>query len=104
MGQAAILDHQFRVAAYVVTWAIQLGYLAWLGLKWRAQKREAARLGSESRQSRRGSRRNRLKRDLEPGHKLSGSRSVPYPYSPSSKRPCTSANSTAQGRHEISVS
>ena len=32
MDQAAILDHQFVVAAYTVTWAIQLGYLAWLGL------------------------------------------------------------------------
>jgi len=41
MDQAAILDHQFTVAAYVITWAIQLGYLAWLGLKWRAQKRTA---------------------------------------------------------------
>ena len=41
MDQRAILDHQFTVAAYVVTWAIQLGYLAWLGLKWRAQKRVA---------------------------------------------------------------
>jgi hypothetical protein len=45
MDQAAILDHQFRVAAYVVTWAIQLGYVAWLTIKWRAQKREAERLG-----------------------------------------------------------
>lgn len=43
MDQRAILDHQFTVAAYVVTWAIQLGYLAWLGLKWRAQKRETPR-------------------------------------------------------------
>lgn len=39
MDQAAELDHQFRVAAYVVTWVIQLGYVSWLGLKWRAQKR-----------------------------------------------------------------
>jgi hypothetical protein len=45
MDQAALLDHQFRVAAYVVTWAVQLLYLARLGLKWRAQKREAARAG-----------------------------------------------------------
>lgn len=43
MDPAAILDHEFRVAAYVVTWVIQLGYLAWLGVKWRAQKRNAAR-------------------------------------------------------------
>jgi len=43
MNQSAVLDHQFTVAAYVLTWAIQLGYLAWLGLRWRAQKRSAAR-------------------------------------------------------------
>jgi hypothetical protein len=43
MDQRAILDHQFTVAAYAVTWAIQLGYLAWLGLRWRAQKRANAR-------------------------------------------------------------
>jgi hypothetical protein len=28
-------------AAYIVTWVIQLGYLAFLGLKWRAEKRKA---------------------------------------------------------------
>jgi len=43
MDQAAILDHQFVVAAYVITWTIQLGYLAWLCLKWRAEKRNAER-------------------------------------------------------------
>jgi hypothetical protein len=43
MDQAAILDHQFRVVAYAVTWCIQLGYLAWLAMKWRAQKREVGR-------------------------------------------------------------
>jgi hypothetical protein len=43
MTEKAILDHQFVVAAYAVTWAIQLGYLAWLAFKWRAQKRSAAR-------------------------------------------------------------
>jgi hypothetical protein len=47
MDQAAILDHEFRVAAYIVTWAVQLGYVAWLGMKWRAQKREAAQARSE---------------------------------------------------------
>jgi hypothetical protein len=41
MDQAAILDHEFLVAAYVVVWAIQLGYLAYLGYRWRAQKRRA---------------------------------------------------------------
>jgi hypothetical protein len=40
LDEKAILDHQFTVAAYVVTWVIQLGYLAFLGLKWRSQKRE----------------------------------------------------------------
>jgi len=49
MDQRAILDHQFVVAAYVITWAVQLGYLAWLGLKWRAQKRDTARLGRNPR-------------------------------------------------------
>ncbi|MGA2218960.1 MAG: hypothetical protein ABSG51_12780 [Terracidiphilus sp.] len=43
MDEKAILDHQFLVAAYTVTWVIQLGYLAYLGFKWRAQKRAAAR-------------------------------------------------------------
>jgi hypothetical protein len=43
MDQRAILDHQFTVTAYVVTWTIQLGYLAWLWLKSRAQKRAAQR-------------------------------------------------------------
>ena len=38
---AATLDHLFRQAAYVITWAIQLGYLAWLGLKWRSIKGDA---------------------------------------------------------------
>jgi hypothetical protein len=48
MSQAAILDHQFVIAAYSVTWALQLGYLAWLGLKWRAEKRNAERRGQRS--------------------------------------------------------
>ena len=39
MDQRNILDHQFVVAAYTVTWVIQLGYLAFLGLKWRRGKR-----------------------------------------------------------------
>jgi CcmD family protein len=43
MDTRAILDHQFVVAAYAVTWIIQLGYVVWLGMKWRAQKRNAAR-------------------------------------------------------------
>ncbi len=40
MDQRAILDHQFTVAAYVITWAFQLGYVVWLAFKWRAEKRE----------------------------------------------------------------
>jgi uncharacterized membrane protein len=43
---AALRDHLYRQAAYTITWAIQLGYLAWLGIKWRAQKHEAERPGS----------------------------------------------------------
>jgi hypothetical protein len=43
METRAVLDHQFVVAAYTITWVIQLGYAAWVGLKWRAQKRDAAR-------------------------------------------------------------
>jgi hypothetical protein len=49
MDQRAILDHQFVVAAYTITWVIQLGYVAWLGLKWRAQKRNAARAARKPR-------------------------------------------------------
>ena len=45
----ARLNHLFTVAAYSITWAIQLGYLALLGLKSRAQKEEAARAGSSRR-------------------------------------------------------
>jgi CcmD family protein len=43
MDERNILDHQFVMAAYTVTWVIQLGYLAFLGLKWRSEKRNAAR-------------------------------------------------------------
>jgi len=42
MSPAEILDHQFVTAAYTVTWVLQLGYLAWLGFKWRSEKRKAA--------------------------------------------------------------
>jgi threonine/homoserine/homoserine lactone efflux protein len=42
MEQAAQIDHQFVVAAYTIAWVLQLGYLAWLGIKWRAEKRNAA--------------------------------------------------------------
>ncbi|MGA2277815.1 MAG: hypothetical protein ABSG00_09430 [Terracidiphilus sp.] len=46
MDSRAILDHQFTVAAYAITWAIQLSYLAWLGVRWLAQRREARRMHS----------------------------------------------------------
>jgi hypothetical protein len=49
MDPAAALDRKFAGAAYIVTWVIQLGYLAWLGFKWQAQKRDAARLDSKPR-------------------------------------------------------
>ena len=34
----AIVDQAYLKAAYVIVWAIQIGYLAWLALKWRAQR------------------------------------------------------------------
>jgi hypothetical protein len=43
MDPRAILDHQFTVAAYTVTWVVQLSYLAFLGLRWRSQKRTIER-------------------------------------------------------------
>jgi hypothetical protein len=49
MQQGAVLDHQFLVAAYAVTWAIQLGYLAWVCMKWLGQKRDAERTNRQSR-------------------------------------------------------
>ena len=49
MDTAAIIDHHFTVAAYIVTWTLQLGYLAWLGLKWRAQKKDAQRFNRPAR-------------------------------------------------------
>jgi threonine/homoserine/homoserine lactone efflux protein len=52
MDQADILDHQFVAAAYIVTWALQLGYLAWLGWKWRAERRNADWRSRHSRQAR----------------------------------------------------
>jgi hypothetical protein len=36
-------NHLYTKAAYTVTWAIQLGYVAWLGMKWRAQKHPSSR-------------------------------------------------------------
>ena len=42
----APIDHAYRVAAYIVTWAIQLGYLAYVGLKWSAQNPEPRNQGN----------------------------------------------------------
>jgi hypothetical protein len=39
----AQLNHSFTVASYSITWAIQLGYLAWLAIKSLGQKQEAER-------------------------------------------------------------
>ena len=49
MDERAILDHQFVIAAYTVTWVIQLGYLAYLCLKWRSEKRNAERRARNAR-------------------------------------------------------
>jgi hypothetical protein len=49
MDERNLLDHQFVVAAYIVTWTIQLGYLAFLGLKWRSEKRDAERRSRQPR-------------------------------------------------------
>ena len=43
MDPAAQIDHQFVVTAYTITWVLQLGYLAWVGLKWHAEKKAAER-------------------------------------------------------------
>jgi hypothetical protein len=39
----ATLNHLYTRAAYTVTWAIQLGYVAWLLVKWQSQKQEIAK-------------------------------------------------------------
>jgi len=49
MDERAILDHQFVVAAYAITWILQLGYLAWLTFKWRSEKRNAERRSHHAR-------------------------------------------------------
>ena len=49
MDPSAVLDHQFLVAAYIVTWVLQLGYLAWLGFRWRQESRAAGRRAQRSR-------------------------------------------------------
>jgi hypothetical protein len=49
MNQAALLNHEFRIAAYAITWVVQLGYVLLLTLKWRAQKRAADRVNQPHR-------------------------------------------------------
>jgi len=34
------MGHNFLVAAFCCTWAIQLGYLGWIALKWQGQNRK----------------------------------------------------------------
>jgi hypothetical protein len=41
----AALDHVYRQAAYTITWAIQLAYLAWLVMRWRSQKTDVHSAG-----------------------------------------------------------
>lgn len=43
------IDHHYVVAAYAITWFVQLSYLTFIGLKWQQQKRIAARLDRDSR-------------------------------------------------------
>ena len=49
MDPRIALDHQFVTAAYTITWVVQLGYLAWTGIQWRAARREAERLRKDAR-------------------------------------------------------
>ncbi len=39
----ATLNHLYTRAAYTVTWAIQLGYAAWLCVKWQSQEQKSTR-------------------------------------------------------------
>jgi hypothetical protein len=39
----ATLNHLFTRAAYTVTWAIQLRHVAWLFVRWQAQKQSTRR-------------------------------------------------------------
>lgn len=37
------MAQQHLVLAYIVTWVLQLGYVAWIGLKWAKVKRAEKR-------------------------------------------------------------
>ena len=39
----ATLNHLYTRAAYTVTWAIQLGYAAWLFVKWQSQEQSTVK-------------------------------------------------------------
>jgi hypothetical protein len=41
------LGHHHLIAAYCFTWGVQLGYLAYVGLKWRALKKTTPQPSSE---------------------------------------------------------
>jgi len=49
MDIAAQIDRQFVIAAYIITWTLQLGFLVYVGLKWRAEKRKAEQRGQRPR-------------------------------------------------------
>jgi hypothetical protein len=36
-------SHDFLVAAFCATWAIQLGYVAWLAVKWYGMRAKSGR-------------------------------------------------------------
>jgi hypothetical protein len=38
-GYWEAMKHRHLVVAYVLTWAIQLGYAAWIAIRWRASSR-----------------------------------------------------------------
>lgn len=44
---AQVIDHHFVVAAYTITWVVQLSYLTGLALRWIGQKRTDSRLGRD---------------------------------------------------------
>lgn len=35
------MAHQHLVLAYVLTWALQLGYVGFLAVKWRSERRKS---------------------------------------------------------------
>lgn len=45
------MGHSFMVIAFCCTWAIQLGYVAWMAAKWQGQK---SRLGTRGENRRAG--------------------------------------------------